>query len=265
MKRNVALWMLLVLLLSMLVLPASAQEGLYYVTDEADLLSDTDDYELETLCQSISEKYEIGVYIVAVEDFTDWGDGDVYDVTESLYHEYTMGKGEDCNGIMLLLSMEDRDYATFVYGADAEYAFGDYALQQLEEEFLPHFGENDWYQGFRIYAATCKEYLEKAQAQEPVTEESATEDAQEGKGMTYLIVIGASFLIALIVVSILKAGMKNVKLKREADVYVSRQLNLTQRHDRFTHMTTTKRKIETNSGSKAHSSSGGGHGRSGKF
>lgn len=256
MKQKLTVFVLLALLLSLLVLPAYAEEGLYYVTDEADILTDEEDLELENLCQTVSEKYDIGVYLIAVDDYTDWGDGSVYEVTYGLYHEYTMGKGEERNGIMLLLSLADRDFATFVYGSDAEYAFSDYALQQLEEEFLPHFGENDWYEGFRAYALTCHEYLAKAEAGEPV---------EEGDGMLYLIVIGISFLIALIVVSILKAGMKNVKAGSEARAYITRELHLSQTSDQFTHTTKTRRKIEkSDSGSKAESG-GGGHGRSGKF
>lgn len=65
--------------------------------------------------------------------------------------------------------------------------------------------------------------------------------------MTYLVVIGIAFVIALIVVSILRAGMKNVKAGHEAGAYVSRELNLTQRYDQFTHTTTVRRKIETKS------------------
>ena len=157
---------------------------------------------------------------------------------------------------MLLLSLADRDIATVVSGADAEYAFSDYALQQLESEFLPYFGSNDWYEGFRAYAMTCGKYLEKAAAGEPV---------EEGDGMLYLIVIGVSFLIALIVVSILKAGMKNVKAGNEARAYITRQLNLTQQSDQFTHTTKTRRKIEKSDSDSKSEVGGGGHGRSGKF
>ena len=257
MKRKLTVFVLLALLLTLLVLPAQAEEGLYYVTDEADILTDEEDLELEALLQGISEEHNIGVYLIAVDDYTDYGEGSVYEVTYGLYHEYTMGKGEERNGVMLLLSMEQRDFATFVYGADAQYAFSDYALQQLEEEFLPHFGENDWYAGFKTYAETCGEYLAKAAAGEPV---------EEGKGMTYLIVIGVSFLISLIVATILKAGMKSVEANREADAYIARELNLTMNSDQFTHTTKTRTKIESDSDSdsKAHSG-GGGHGRSGKF
>ena len=256
MKRKLTIFVLLVLLLALLVLPVCAEEGLYYVTDEAGLLTQEEDLELEALCQDISGEYNVGVYLVTVDDYTDWGDGSVYDVTCGIYHDHTMGKGEERNGIMLLLSMADRDFATFVYGPDAEYAFGDYALQQMEEAFLPWFGSNDWYEGFRAYAMTCGEHLGEAEAGEPV---------EEGDGMTYLVVIGGSFLIALIVVSIMKAGMKNVRANREASAYITKELHLTQQSDQYTHTTKTSRKIEKSSSSSKVSVGGGGHGRSGKF
>ena len=63
--------------------------------------------------------------------------------------------------------------------------------------------------------------------------------------MSYVVAIGISFLIALIVVSILKAGMKNVNIRAEAQGYESRPLVLTHRTDRYSHTTTTRRKIET--------------------
>lgn len=259
MKRKFAIFVLLALLLAVLVLPAQAEEGLGYVTDEAGLLTEEEYLQLESLCQTVSEEYGVGVYIVTVEDYTACGEGDVYEVTWGLYHKYNLGKGEERNGIILLLSMAERDYATFVYGSYGEYAFTEFGLFSLEEEFLPHLGENDWYEGFRTYAVTCREYLGMAAAGEPM---------DEGDGIIYVMVISISFLIALIVVSIMRIGMKNVKHQREAGVYVSRDLQLTQQRDQFTHITTTRRKIETNTNSgtasRAHVG-GGGHGRSGKF
>ena len=67
----------------------------------------------------------------------------------------------------------------------------------------------------------------------------------------YAIPIIISFVISLIVVSILKAGMKNVQIKDEASDLVSQELILTDRKDRYTHTTTTRRKIENASAPKA--------------
>ena len=74
--------------------------------------------------------------------------------------------------------------------------------------------------------------------------------AEGASAGAYFVVIAIAFVIALIVVSILRAGMKNVHLKQEAGNYVSRGLNLTLRRDQFTHKTTSRRKIETSSGTK---------------
>ena len=73
-----------------------------------------------------------------------------------------MGSGRD--GIIVLLSMAERDYAMFVYGEYAEYAFDEYGQEKLEEQFLGDFGENDWYGGISNYLDACEEYLTKADA-----------------------------------------------------------------------------------------------------
>ena len=80
MKRNLSIFILLALLVTLLVLPVQAEAQLAYVTDAAGLLSDTQRQTLETLSSSLSEQYDCGVYIVTVDDFTEYGSGDVYEV-----------------------------------------------------------------------------------------------------------------------------------------------------------------------------------------
>lgn len=77
-----------------------------------------------------------------------------------------MGDGRD--GIIILLSMVKRDYAMFVYGEHAGYAFNKYGQEQLEKSFLDDFGKNDWYGGISHYLDTCDAYLAKADARHPV-------------------------------------------------------------------------------------------------
>jgi len=61
------------------------------------------------------------------------------------------------------------------------------------------------------------------------------------------IAVVVSFLIALVVVCILRSGMKNVHIKREAGAYTVGALKLTRKHDRFTHKTTSRVKITSSS------------------
>ncbi len=164
--------------------------------------------------------------------------------------------GPDRDGLILLLSMAERDFALFVYGDQAEYAFNGDGQLALEEQFLPWFQQNDWYGGFLAYAETCQEFLALAAAGEPV---------RVSPGPLIAVAVVISFLLALAVVGILRIGMKNVRRENQANRYVAGKLELTGRRDQFTHKTQTRRKIESSSsGSKARVG-GGGSGRTGKF
>jgi len=260
MKRKLSFIILFVFIAALLVIPVNAEEQLDNVTDAANLLTVDELIELNDMCKAISDKYDCGVYAVTVDDYKNYGDGTVYQVTYGIYHEYELGRGEAHDGIIFLLSMEDRDFAMFVYGDGANYAFDEYGQIQLEERVIPYFGDDEWYDGFVEYANTCDEFLGLAAEGTPVREEP---------GMLILMSWAISFLIALIVCSILKAGMKNVYAKREAGSYIAGELNLTHREDNYTFTTTkvissSSSDDDDDSSSKAESG-GGGTGRSGKF
>ncbi len=93
-------------------------------------------------CQGTSRLH--GGYIVTVEDYRDFHSEGVYKATYTIYHQYTMGEGPNRDGIMLLLSMADRDWAMFCYGSHCEYAFNSYGQEKLEKVFLDNFGEDDF-------------------------------------------------------------------------------------------------------------------------
>ena len=239
---------------------AAAQTGaqLDYVTDTAGLLSENESIQLEKMAEMVSQKYGVGVYIVTLGDFRDYNAEGVYKATYTIYHDYTMGEGPNRDGIMLLLSMDDRDWAMFCYGSRCEYAFNSYGQEKLEKVFLDNFGENDWYGGFEDYVKECNVYLEKAAAGKPV---------RASMLIPILIVIGLSLLAAAAIVAVIWQKMDNVSKKATANAYVSAGLQLTEQSDRFTHKTTSSRKIErsSSSGGSSSESGGGGSGRSGKF
>ena len=67
----------------------------------------------------------------------------------------------------------------------------------------------------------------------------------------YLIAAGVSILAAWLVCAFLNRGMKNVHLGSEAGTYLSQALELTHQHDQFTHVTTTRTKIESREKAKS--------------
>ena len=232
-----------------------------YIFDLSDQLSYEEWTELEARAADISQRHGCGVYAAFVDDFTEYGGGnDVYKTTYQLYHASELGMGADRDGIIILLSMDDRDYAMFVYGDHAEYAFDRYGQKELEDAFLGYFGDNDWYGGVSHYLDTCDEYLTRAEEGKPVRKNTLP---------MYLIVVAASCAIAGGICLMLKWQMKTVHKKAEANEYVAAGgLNLTKQYDRYTHTTETRRKIHDDSDSDSGTSScsgGGGSGRSGKF
>ena len=240
------------------ITPEETGAEMRYVIDTYGLLSFDEWYALENRAANISELYSCGVYIVTVDDYNNYGYGNVYDVTTKIYHsDNGFGVGDERDGIMLLLSMDGRDYALFVYGDKAEYAFSDYGLEQLEDAFLGDLGRNDWYGGFSGYIRECDRYLACAQEGRPVRTNPIGS-----------IVVSAliSCAIALVICMTLKSQMNTVHNKIGAREYVtSGGLHLSQQVDQYTHTTRISRKIQNKSGSSRSHSGGGGHGRSGKF
>ena len=209
MKKRIRCLLLVFLFCLVLCVGAAAAEQtgaqLSYVTDAAGLLSENENMLLEKMAESVSKKYGVGVYIVTVEDYRDFHSEGVYKATYTIYHECTMGEGPNRDGIMLLLSMDDRDWAMFCYGSRCEYAFNSYGQQKLEKVFLDNFGENDWYGGFEDYVKECSVYLEKASAGKPV---------RASLFIPILIVIGLSLLAAAAVVAVIWQKMDTVSKKQ---------------------------------------------------
>lgn len=262
MKRRIFFLLLTFMALFSLVVSAGAAEQtgaqLNYVTDAAGLFSEGENAQLEKMAETVSKKYGVGVYAVTVEDFRYYNSDGVYKATYTIYHNYTMGEGPDRDGIMLLISMDDRDWAMFCYGERCEYAFNSYGQEKLEKVFLDNFGENDWYGGFYDYIKECNSYLEKAAAGKPV---------RASMFIPILIVIGLSLLVSMVIVAVVWEKMNSVAKKATANVYISKELQLTEKTDSFTHKTTSRQKIErsSSSGGSQSESGGGGSGRSGKF
>lgn len=232
----------------------AAENTSEYVIDMVSVLSNEESENLNSSSGQYSQRYGCGIYIVAVDNYKDYGSGSIYNVTSQIYNnkDNGFGIGGKRNGIMLLVSMRDRNYAMFVYGDQAEYAFNSYAQEQLEKEFTDNFEQNDWYGGFSDYVKTCGEYLAKADVGKPVRKSPAI----------YIICsVGGSILIAFVVCMVGKSKMRTVYKKTEANTYTG-SVNLTDRLDQFTHTTETRR---SRSDSTQSESGGGGSGRSGKF
>ena len=156
MKKFLSSVLAVLLLIICLSVPAFADAQLNHVTDDAGILYDSDIAALEERAAAVSEPYDCGVYIVTVGDFTDYSDAYyVDDFGEELFSSYDLGLGDDNCGILLILSMAERDYGLVAHGDFANTAFTDYGKDALAEYFLDDFRNDDWYQGFADYIDGC--------------------------------------------------------------------------------------------------------------
>ncbi len=138
------------------------------LVDKEHLLTDSQAEALSQRLKEIGDAYRCDVVIVTVStlgsktseayaddffDYNGYGYGAVPDEN---------GVTRDGDGILLLLSMEDRDFAVSTSGS-AIRAFTDYGIQTyLEPLFLPYLSSNDYSGGFTAFANGCDDLLKYA-------------------------------------------------------------------------------------------------------
>lgn len=268
MKKRISSLLAVMALALFLCVPALAagfdEAELYFVTDEAGLLSEPEWSDLEARAEEISLKYKCGVYIIAVDNFANYADGnDVVEAAKNLYREYSLGYGGERSGVLLLLSMAERDYDLLAYGY-GNTAFTDYGKDQLAEKFLDNFKDDDWYGGFQDYLEKSGSMLKSAREGHPLDVDSNPLIRLDGIGISLLVGCVAAFVIA---VGVSDHMMKSVSAKTKADTYlIAGSVEITGREDHFTHTTETRTKIERSSGSGGTTvDSDGFSSKSGKF
>jgi len=239
-----------------------------HVTDSVELISEEEWQKLEQKARDIASMYNFGVYIITVDDYREYTTGDMHDACGELYKGYSLGIGKDKNGLLLLLSMDDRDYRVYTYGDYGEYAFNQSGREMLVEFFLDNLGENDWYGAFVDYLNWSEDYLIQAEAGTPYDENHVAMDSDDRR-FAIAVRIGIIFLVPLIIAWIVNrkmvSKMISVAKATKAATYMTGNLHLTEKADRYSHTTQTRQKIESEKSSTSSKSSGGGSSTGGKF
>lgn len=275
---------LALLMLACLAIPALADSTdgkMVYVIDIADILTYEEWQSLEKKAEDLFAQYGIPAYVVVVDDFTEYGSGGIWSVADGIWDGSELGVPGDferADGFMLLMSMDDRDFDNGAYGK-GQLILTDYAKLVIEEDFLGYFRNDNWYAGFEAYLSGVEYCITQFNAGTPVDGDIRDYGYDENgeyvgkKGFTpgeMLITALASLGVPGIVVGIGQYKMKSVRKKHEASEYVvPNSMRLTRQMDIFTHVTQTRRKIESSSssgggGGSFHSGGGSSH-HSGKF
>ncbi len=249
--------------LVLLLLCAATASARGLVTDETGSLTSEEIAHLTGLAEGIGEKYGIVAMIRFVERTPGYQTG-YYGLREYAADAYdSEHAGED--GVIFAVRLSDRWYVSVTTGR-GEKILTTEALDAAEDDVQPLLKDEDYYEAFRKYLKDIDTLLERYEKGERFGNKVSLQTPME-RLMGMLLIIGVfSALNAVLVLLIVRRNMKTARKKNEAGDYVS-QARLTRRQDIYLYTTTTRRKIESSSGSGSHGSGGhfgggGGHGSS---
>ena len=246
MKKRIAIVLCIFLLL---VLPLAASASGNYVVDEAGLLTADEVMELEERCAQFYATSNMELVILTVNSL----DGKTAMDYSDDYFDANYGE----NGILLLISMGEREWYISTCGTAMEAFDPDMDLLNMEKGLMSYLPDGKYHKAFLNFVADAEYYW----CDEGVSDLEA--------GLFWGIPAGA--VIALIVLLILRGTMNTKRGQRSAGNYeVEGSYNLRRHQDLFLYSKVTKQakpQQTSNSSSGTHtSSSGRSHGgRGGKF
>ena len=186
------------------------------------------------------------------------------------FYDYNgYGFGENWDGVLLLVSMEDRDWwiSTTGFGITA---ITDAGIDYISDKFTDCLSEGEYADAFNTYAELCDKFITQAKTGKPYDYGNMPKEPFNVL-LHICISIAVGFAVALIVTGIMKGKLKTVRFQSAAASYVKDgSMNVTESRDMFlyTHVSRTPRPKESSSGgSSTHTSSSGSMhgGGGGKF
>lgn len=238
--KKYAIFLVICFSLFIQVLPVSAVQAAtdQYVIDQAGLLSEEEITDLEQECREVSFKHNVSVCVVTVFDF------DGSDIKEWQRHYFVknkLGMGDEENGIMLAISMSERDWGLAGFGS-AQLAFTTYGRERMAEIFLNDLSDGEYYHAFSKYVSLADEFLSEAEDGTPYD----TDHKYKENISILWIISGAfflSFILSLMIVLSWKRSM-NTRISQEGALeYLEKDsVTLSERSDIFLYHTVNRTK-----------------------
>jgi uncharacterized protein len=241
--------------------------GLPLVVDDAALLSADEESALSAEAQRLSDAYQMDVVILTAQRL---GGKTPRDYAADYFDYNGYGRGPSHDGVMLMLSMEDRDWFILTTGRGIN-AVTDYGVDVISDDIVPSFSEGDYANGFARFLHDVDVFLKQFQTGRPYDVDKRVQlrsPFERATGIAVYLAIAAA-VIAGIVLVIMILGMKTARPKPNATEYVKDgSLNITRSQDIYLYHTQTRVRVpkESSSGggsSTFRSSSGRSHGGGG--
>lgn len=271
-KRITTMLMLLVLCLSMAI-PVFAADGkntdgftdaYYRLQDQASILTEEESREIQSLLDEVSVQLKFDLAIVTVDTLDGYA---VQDYADDCYDYCEFGYGSNRDGALLLISMEDRDWAisTCGYGITA---FTDFGITYIGEQMRDDLSAGNYSDAFRTFVRFGNQFVTQARDGNPFDKSDLPK--QPLSAIWIVISIAVGFGLAKIIVGSMKRQLKTVRAQAAASSYVREgSMSVTESRDLFLYhkVDRTEKAKNNSSGSSTHTSSSGTRhgGGGGKF
>lgn len=213
----------------------------YVLYDEADLLTDSEETALTEKLLEASHKYNAQLVVITISSMDG---GDIDEFVEYCYDSMGFGYGKNHDGILLLVSMDPREFRILSNGLAGD-AISESAIDTMTSAITPDLSDGDYADAFDIFVDKCVYYIDGHLNGFPFD-----------VGGTLLLSVFIGFIVGVLVTMILKGQLKSVRKQDRASVYVKPgSMHLTQHSDMFLYRDVSRTRRETSNSS---GSSGGG-------
>lgn len=206
----------------------------------------------------LSERQKMDVIVVTTNTL----DGKKpMEYADDIYDYCKYGYGEKRDGLLFLVSMEDRDWwiSTCGYGITA---FTDAGIQYIGEQMVDDLGDGNYAVAFNTFAELSDDFITKSREGEPYDKSNLPKGPLSIVWIVISILVGIG--LAMFIVGRMKAQLKTVRFQAAAGDYMkSGSLNITESKDTFLYNTVTRTAKPKNTdsgssgGSSTHTSSSG--------
>lgn len=262
MKKNINILLIVICILCAFMFPVSAAD-LPLVYDEADLLTDSEEAALLARLESISDSTGMDV-VVALVDST--GEYSPMEYADDYFDYNGFGRGDNRDGLVLLVSMEYSDWWISTHGYAIE-AFTDAGIEYIGEKVTSYLSEGEYAAALDEFAAQCDTFIAQAKTGDPFDTHNLPKEPFNPL-LALVIALIAGFIVGKIYTGKLKGQLNTVRKQAAASGYVRNgSLNVTNSNDFFLYRNisrTAKESSSSGGGSSTHkSSSGASHGGGG--
>lgn len=225
------------------------------LVDDAGLLSENERSVLLARLDEISERQQFDIAIVTTNTL---GGKSPMEYADDFYDYHGYGMGENRDGVLLLVSMESRDWwvSTTGYGITA---ITDAGREYMSEQFLPDLSDGNYAAAFDTFASLCDEFVTQSKTEQPYDTSSLPKEPFSLLWIPGALLIG--LVLGLIVTGVMRSQLKSVRSQAAASDYVKAgSMHVTQQQDLFLYRTvnrTERPKDHDSGGSATHTSSSG--------